>query len=207
MCARYETLPDSLPEPFSHTRLTWVSPRLNETEREMFPGYLGPVVRLRRGELGLDAMRWGLIPFWSPDVDPHRHRKAFNARAETIDTIPTFKEAFRWRRCLVPATSFFEFPTIDGRKILHRVSAADGGTLMFAGVWDRCTRGDDEVYSYSIVTTEPVDGLRWLHHRFPVVLPREAWERWIDPETPPKVAKRLLVCPDPGSLVAVAEEG
>lgn len=202
MCARYETLPDELPEPFSHTRLTWASPRLSETEREMFPGYLGPVLRLRRGEPGLDAMRWGLIPFWSPDIDPRRHRRTFNARAETIDTLSTFKDAFRWRRCLVPAMSFIEFPVVGGRKVAHRVAATDGSMMMFAGVWDRCTRGDEEVYSYTIITTEPVDGLRWLHHRFPVVLPREAWERWLDPEVTTSAAKRLLVCPTADAVVA-----
>ncbi len=202
MCARYETLPDSLPEPFSHTRLSWVNPSVSEVEREMFPGYLGPVLRLRRGVVGLDAMRWGLIPFWSPDVDPRRHRKTFNARAETIDSIPTFREAFLRRRCLVPASSFTEFPIVDGRKVQHQVSSSDGSTLMFAGVWDRCTHGDHEVYSYTIVTTAPAEGLRWLHHRFPVVLSPESWEGWLNPETPPATAKRLLVSPAPESLVA-----
>jgi putative SOS response-associated peptidase YedK len=206
MCARYETLPDELPEPFSHTRLTWVSPRLSKTQREMFPGYLGPVVRLRRGEPGLDAMRWGLIPFWANDIDPRKHRHTFNARAETIDTVASFKEPFLRRRCLVPASCFMEFPTIDGRKVRHRVTSADGSVLTFAGVWDRCSLGDDEVYSYTIITTEPADGLRWLHHRLPVVLGPAEQEAWMDPAEAPSTLKSLLISPPAEALLAVPDD-
>ena len=206
MCARYETLPADLPEPFSHTRLTWVSPRLNETQREMFPGYVGPVLRFRRRELGLDAMRWGLIPFWAKDGDPRRFRSTFNARAETIDTTASFRESFARRRCLVPAAAFFEFPVIGGRKVRHRVAGAGGEPLMFAGVWDRWAGTDQEIYSYTIVTTEPVEELRWLHDRIPVALGPDARETWLEQDTSPSALRSLLVSPRADDLSCEPDE-
>lgn len=205
MCARYETLPD-VPDPFAEYRITWISPRLSETMAEMFPGYLGPVIRLRRGERGMDAMKWGLIPYWAKDPDPKRFRGTFNARAETVDTIPSFSASFARRRCLIPASAFVEFPVVRGRKIRHRVSSGDGGPILFAGLWDRWRGNDEELYTFTVITTEPNEGLRWLHHRIPAILPKEAQEVWMDPSAPVEDAKRVLRCPDPETLLAVPVE-
>jgi putative SOS response-associated peptidase YedK len=151
----------------------------------------------------MDAMIWGLIPYWAKEPDPKRFRGTFNARAETLDTVPSFSGSFLRRRCLVPASAFVEFPVLDGKKVAHRITSADGGPILFAGLWDRWRGGDEEIYTFTIVTTEPNDGLRWLHHRIPVVLTRDAQEVWMDPASPPQAARRVLKCPDPASLSAM----
>ncbi|MEX2583933.1 MAG: SOS response-associated peptidase [Gemmatimonadota bacterium] len=194
MCAHYETLPEG-PEPFAEYRLTWASPKLSETRGEMYPRYVGPVIRLRDGERGLDAMAWGLIPFWASQPDPKKFRANFNARAETIGTTASFRSPLKSRRCLVPAAAFTEFPTIGETKVKHRIARADGKPIIFAGLWDCWRRDDDELYTFTIITTESNEELRWLHGRMPVALPRPAQEAWLDPDLPPAEARALLVCP------------
>lgn len=201
MCARYQAIDG--PEPFAEYRLRWGSPHLSECRLQMFPRYLGPVIRERGGEVGLDAMNWGLIPFWARAADPKQFRNTFNARAETVDRLPSFRTPFRSRRCLVPAANFTEFPLIDGQKSEHQVHSSTGAPLMFAGLWDRWSDENEELHSFTIITTESHPGLRWLHHRMPVILPREAHEAWLDPALPLEDARALLISPAPEMLIAI----
>lgn len=205
MCARYQSVHgQNAPTGFE---LAWFSPRLSEARDAMFPRYLGPVIRLRDGEPGLDAMTWTLLPFWSKEADWKKFRHNFNARAETLDTLASFKAPLKTRRCLVPAECFTEFPLVEGKKRMHRITAAGEGPLMFAGLWDRWTArdGSEEITSFTVITAEPHDGLRWLHHRMPVALSPEAQAVWMDPSTPPEQAKALLVSPVPEELRAVPD--
>ena len=203
MCAHYNSItrgPD-----IGRWGLEWANPDLSDLPRALYPRYRGAVIRRREGALGMDVMTWGLIPSWAKQLDYKKFKYNFNARAETVDTLPSFRTAFRHRRCLVPAECFVEHPAIDGEKIAHRVSAADGEPLMFAGLWEHWSAGDgsEELYTYTILTTEPHEGLRWLHHRMPVALTPEEAEEWLDPNTTPERAKELLRSPTPESLEIV----
>lgn len=165
MCARYNSVTRGA-DLFGRHGVQWASPELSDVPGEIFPRYRGMVLRLREGALGLDVMTWTLLPFWSKDGDLRKCKHNFNARGETVDSLPSFRTPFRSRRCLVPVDAFTEFPQIDGRKVRHRVERADGEPMLFAGLWDRWSAkdGGEEVLSFTIVTTEPHDGLRWMHH-------------------------------------------
>ncbi len=141
-----------------------------------------PVIRLGEdGERGLDVCEWGLLPFWwkPSDKQPKRaafQRQCFNARSETADTKPTYREAFKRRRCLLPAVKFEE------KK--HYFSFAGERPFAFAGLWETWRGDDGEVFSCTLLTTEPNEEIRSVgHHRMPVILQSEAeYERWLDPE-------------------------
>jgi putative SOS response-associated peptidase YedK len=201
MCARYNSVTRG-PSIATVLEAAWASPALSDVKPEIFPGYTAMVLRLREGERGLDAMRFGLIPFWAKRESFPKFRGTFNARGETIDTTASFREPFRRRRCLVPAESYVEWPMIDGMKVAHRIARSDDSPILFAGVWDRWPAEGEEINSFAIVTTEPHDGLRWIHHRIPVMLESDAADRWMDPATPITDLKPLLVTPSPHSLAA-----
>lgn len=202
MCAHYQN--ETRISIFDRYGPKWASPSLSEAQSEMFPRYTGTVLRWRKGELGLDAMMWTLVPFWAETGDPKKFKANFNARSESLDTVASFKAPFLYRRCLVPATWFMEYPSLGGRKVAHRVAGAGGEDLVFAGLWDRwkASDGSAELLSFTIVTADPHPELRWLHHRLPVVLTPAAAEAWLDPDTSPARAKELLTSPTPEMLAA-----
>ncbi|BBO35716.1 SOS response-associated peptidase [Lacipirellula parvula] len=141
-----------------------------------------PVIRLGDdGERGLDVCEWGFLPtWWKPsDKQPKRaafQRQCFNARSETVDTKPTYRSAFKTRRCLLPAEKFEE------KK--HYFSFADQRPFAFAGLWETWHGDDGEIYTCTLLTTEPNEEVRSVgHHRMPVILQTEAeYARWLNPE-------------------------
>lgn len=128
----------------------------------------------------LELFRWGLVPFWAQD-EKIGHRM-INARSETLAEKPSFKNAFKHRRCLVPADGFYEWKkTADGKRP-HFIRLRSGTPMALAGLWERWDKGDEPLLSFTIVTTTPNPLMAELHHRMPVVLPESAWERWLDPD-------------------------
>jgi len=166
------------------------------------PTDIQPVVRLARdtGERELAAMRWGLIPYWSKDA-----KVAFstiNAKAETITTSPVFRDAFKRRRCLVPADLFYEWAKLDAKtKQPYAIGLKDGSIFAFAGVWERWKdRAKGEVLeTYSIITTDPNELITRLsiHDRMPVILKPSAYGRWLEPGDPDRPPIDLLRSFDP----------
>jgi len=125
--------------------------------------------------------RWGLVPSWA---EPRQASKAFNARAETLATSGLFRDAFRRRRCLVPADGFYEWRRdADGTRRPLRILDRDERPLALAGLWTG--RRDDEsgewMRTFTIVTTRPNAFMAPIHDRMPVVVPRDAWATWLDP--------------------------
>ena len=160
-----------------------------------------PVVRLAEtgGEREIAIVRWGLLPAWVRDRDQARQlaRQTFNARAETVQEKPSFRAAFAKRRCLVVADGFYE------KKQL--VSMADGSAFAFAGLWERWQAPDGEtVETCTIITTEPNDTIRPIHHRMPVILDAAGQERWLDLSAAGGQAL-LKPCPDDWLVVTAAE--
>ena len=147
------------------------------------PSDLMPIVRLLDGQPVLTRAKWGLVPAWSKDEKAGV--KAINARAETCTSIPLFRTAYQMkRRCLVPASGFYEWKKHPAGKQPYYITSADGSLLAFAGLWEQWRMPNGEtLLSYTIITGEPNDVVKPLHDRMPVVLRAEYYERWLsDPD-------------------------
>lgn len=160
-----------------------------------------PAVVARRGQRLLGELRWGLVPSWAPD--PSGAARMINARAETVAAKPAFRDAFRHRRCLIPADGFYEWRRHDGRKAPVFIAAADGSPLAFAGLWEVWRGGGRRLATCTIVTTAANPTVRDVHDRMPVILPPQAWDAWLDPScTDPELLKSLLL-PAPDDLLVI----
>lgn len=126
----------------------------------------------------MDELRWGLIPSWAKDVSTSV--RAINARAETIAEKPTFRDAFKKRRCLVPATGFYEWKR-EGKTKTPYYFTSRSRALVFAGLWERWTDGDVSILSFTIITTEANSLMAPIHNRMPVILKHDDWRAWLDP--------------------------
>lgn len=134
------------------------------------------------------AMRWGLVPSWAKD--PKTGFKMINARGETVLEKPAYREAFKRRRCLIPADGFYEWQTEGRRKTPFRFALADGSPFAFAGIWERWKQPDGRwLESCSILTTSANDLVRGIHDRMPVILDRRHYDAWLT--APPSEAERL----------------
>jgi putative SOS response-associated peptidase YedK len=155
------------------------------------PQSLQPVVRLagETGERELAIMRWGLVPFWSKDGKSIY--STINAKAETITTSAMFREAFKRRRCLVPADWFYEWQKLDEKsKQPYAIGLKDDSPFAFAGLWERWVdqRGDEVKETFTIITTDPNELMETIHNRMPVILKPQEYELWLgrgDPFHPP----------------------
>ncbi|MEO8208487.1 MAG: SOS response-associated peptidase [Chloroflexota bacterium] len=136
--------------------------------------------------------RWGLIPHWAESAKIGN--RMFNARAETLATSPAFRDAFRKRRCLVPVDSFYEWRREGTVRQPFRIASIDRQPLALAGLWSgwRNPETDEIVRTFTIVTTTPNELMRSIHDRMPVIIPSEAWDRWLD-----------SAMPDPGALIGL----
>ena len=131
------------------------------------------VVTSDGGQRRLRSMRWGFIPSWykTPSDGP----LIINARADTVAVKPAFREAVRARRCIVPASGFYEWQTEGKAKLPWYFTRADGDPLAFAGLWQRW----GEIDTVAIVSTDAGPGMQGLHHREAVVLERGDWPLWL----------------------------
>ncbi len=158
------------------------------------PTQLVPVVLPGTGERLLRAMRWGLIPHWAKDDKVGA--RLINARAETAAELPSFRGPFERRRCIVPASGFYEWKTGESGKVPYYIHAVDGEPLAFAGLWDRWTADADHVVeSCTILTTEPNERLRPLHDRMPVILDHDGIEPWLESRRKDAPMLRALLGP------------
>lgn len=184
MCGRY-TLHSSAAEIAEHFGLEpgdlpeELAPRFNIAPTQDVPA-VGPSPR---GGRGLAMFRWGLIPHWADD--PSDFSSLINARSETVHRKPAFRSAFARRRCLLPADGFYEWRAEGDAKQPYHLRMPGGELFAFAGIWDRWqAQGEDgggrAVESCAILTTDAAPSIAELHDRMPVILPREAYERWTD---------------------------
>ncbi|GGG28096.1 DUF159 family protein [Caldovatus sediminis] len=165
----------------------------------------GLVVR-RHPESGarhLDALRWGLVPRWAKDASVGA--RMINARAESLAERPAFRDAFRKRRCLVPADGFYEWPAGGAApKQPYAIALASGEPMALAGLWEGWRAPDGAILrSFAIVTTEANAKLAALHPRMPAILPREAWPLWLGEDaSEDEAALRALLRPCPEAWLA-----
>ncbi len=132
------------------------------------------------GQRRVAFFRWGLVPSWARDLSIGN--RLINARAETLAQKPAFRVAYRRRRCLVLANGFYEWRREAGRKVPMFIRLKSGAPFAFAGLWESWRGPDDqELLSCTIITTEPNALIAEIHDRMPAILPRQAYEPWLDP--------------------------
>lgn len=159
------------------------------------------VVREKDGKRDTRLMRWGLVPSWAKD--PKIGQKLINARSETVSERPAYRAAFERRRCLMPASGFFEWtdppagaPRAKGRKAPrqpYHFTLVDGATMAFASLWEPWRNPEGELLrTCTILTTEPNDLVRPFHDRMPAILPPAGFAAWLDVKTPSAEAFELL---------------
>ena len=127
----------------------------------------------------LVTLRWGLVPFWAKD--PAIGNRMINARSETVAEKPSFRAAYRHRRCLVLADGFYEWKREGDVKIPYFISLASGEPFAFAGLWESWTGKEtgEVIQSATLITAAANEYLSQVHHRMPVVLQPETAERWL----------------------------
>jgi putative SOS response-associated peptidase YedK len=169
------------------------------------------------GHRELRAVRWGLVPSWAKD--PSVGNRMLNARVESLADKPAFKKAAATRRCLVPADGWYEWAKrLDSpTKQPYFITPEDGSVLAFAGLWEVWGRGDDRLYTCTVVTAPAVGALTEIHERMPLVLPPDRWAAWLDPAreditelvtpTPPELVEALELRPVSTAVNNVANNG
>jgi len=145
------------------------------------PSQLIPAVINQNGKNRLVCFRWGLIPSWSKD--PSIAEKMFNARAETVDQKPSFRDAFKKRRCLIVADGFYEWKKEGNQKIPYYFFLKSGKPLAFAGLYEQWIAPDKKpVETCTIITTQANDIVAPVHDRMPVIVPKVAQALWLNPQ-------------------------
>ena len=180
MCGRFAlTDPDAdIAVQFGLPEIPDIQPRYN-----IAPTQPVAAVRLKSRDETREMvmLNWGLIPFWAKD--PKIGARMINARSETAAQKPSFRAAFRRRRCLVIADGFYEWQKQNGTKQPFFIHLRDARPFAFAGLWEHWEGPDaSTIESCTILTTEPNDFLRPVHNRMPVILKPGDYDLWLDPE-------------------------
>lgn len=152
----------------------------------------------------LTFVKWGLVPSWAKD--PSIGYKMINARSETAAEKPSFRSAFKRRRCLIPADGFFEWSKQGKKKVPMYIHLADNEVFAFAGLWETWQSPDgSELQTCTILTSEPNDLIKPLHHRMAVILEKSDYETWLDPDEVPADVLMPLMKPYPQEFMRVYE--
>jgi putative SOS response-associated peptidase YedK len=142
------------------------------------------VLAIRKNQEGkreLVPLRWGLVPSWSKG--PDNRYSMINARAETVKSKPAYRNAFKYRRCLIPAEGFYEWKAGKGGKTPFLIRRDDQEPFAMAGLWERWKGEDgDALESCTIIVTDANALVREIHDRMPVILTRDVYAAWLDPE-------------------------
>jgi putative SOS response-associated peptidase YedK len=160
------------------------------------------------GELRLETLRWGLIPFWAKDATIGY--KTINAMCETVASKPAFREAFKSRRCLVPADAFYEWKKLDAKtKQPYRFAMADESPFAFAGLWERWNEpaSGETVKSFTIITCPPNPLCAPIHNRMPVILDQADYSRWLGEAPADADELQALLRPFPAERMQAHEIG
>jgi putative SOS response-associated peptidase YedK len=198
MCGRYSiTTPlEAMRGLFDFEGTPNLRPRYN-----VAPSQDVPIVRIGEGGKGREIaqVRWGLVPGWAKDLSISA--KLINARAESVAGKPSFRAAFKRRRCLVPADGFYEWRREGAAKQPYRIARPDGAAFAFAGLWESWRAPEGEtIESCTILTTQANATLAPIHGRMPVVLEAGAHAPWLDAAAEAEALHALLV-PAPDALL------
>lgn len=203
MCGRF-TLSSDEPE-WVATQLEVPLPQLADyrPRYNVAPMQRHWIVRAHDQEREATRARWGLVNVWAKDNS--RAARQINARGETVAERPAFRSAFRSRRCIVPADGFYEWSGPRGKRQPHWITPADGGLLMFAGLYeDWYPEPDLPETTFTIITTAPNATLTAIHNRMPVILSRDDVADWLFTAKDEADGLQSLLAPAPDELLQVA---
>jgi len=195
MCGRFSQRNDSkrIAEYFEVTEVPEVEPRYNIAPTQNILG-------VSESEDGREASfyKWGLIPSWAKD--PSMGARLINARSETVTEKPSFRDAFKRRRLIIPADGFYEWQRLGDRKQPFFFHMCDDSPFGFAGLWDRWKSEDGAIIeSCTILTTEANEVLKPIHDRMPVILHPEDYALWLDGDLRKSSLREELLRPFPAS--------
>ena len=176
MCGRFviTSAPEALRQVFGYIEQPNFPARYN-----VAPTQPVPVVIVENGARHFRLMRWGLLPSWVKD--PRQFTLLINARAETVQEKPAFKNAIRRRRCLIPADGYYEWHTAEGRKQPYFIHPRASGPIGFAGLSETWMGPNgEELDTVAIITAAASTGMSVLHHRVPVTIAPNDFEQWLD---------------------------
>jgi len=177
MCGRFTLRvgPEQIANLFSVAQMPPLAARYNIAPTQ-------PVLAVRASYAGSGReatyLNWGLIPSWAKD--PGIGSRMINARSETAAQKPSFRAAFKYRRCLIPADGFYEWQKVAGGKQPQLIGLKEGGLFGLAGLWERWERDGSAIESCTILTTEANELLAPIHNRMPVILQEEDYDEWLD---------------------------
>ena len=156
------------------------------------------IVRNDNGQRHFELVRWGFIPSWVKQ--PRPGKPIINARSETILEKPSFKNAIRRRRCLIPADGYYEWQgDVPGKKVSYYFHRPDNGPFAFAGLWEHWMGADgSEIETAAIITSEPNTVVARIHDRMPVMIQPENYAQWLDVQNVdgPEAVQLLQPAPD-----------
>ncbi len=200
MCGRFALIDpaEQLAMQFDLPTIADLTPRYN-----IAPTQPVLAVRQAQGNGGREwaLLRWGLIPSWSKEIAIGN--RLINARGETVAERPSFRAAFKRRRCLIPASGFYEWQKRGSGKQPIYISPANGGVFALAGLWESWQGADgSELETCTIVTTTPNELMRPIHNRMPVIVAPEDYDTWLASEPEPSLGLHLLR-PYPSELMQI----
>jgi putative SOS response-associated peptidase YedK len=197
MCGRYalHSLPEIVALQFGLTE-----PPEFESHYNIAPTSNVLVIESRRdGQPVATTMRWGLIPSWAKDASIGN--RLANARAETVTEKPAFRSAFRRRRCLIPASGFYEWKPVAGRKQPYYIRPADDGLFALAGLYETWSSPEGLLHSCTVLTTDANALMGQIHDRMPVIVAPEDYRRWLDPGNTTAAGLGKLLVPYPAEYM------
>jgi putative SOS response-associated peptidase YedK len=156
--------------------------------------------RDRGGRKG-DIFHWGLVPGWAKD--PNVGYKLINARSETIADKPSYRDAYRYRRCLVPASGFYEWDRTKSPRQPFYFHPRESEFMAMAGIWEHWMHPcGSEILSVSLITTQANSTVGKIHHRMPVILAPSEWDQWLDTSNVKAEGLEQLMAPRPDDFLA-----
>lgn len=179
MCGRYAltATPEALIEHFEILRQVHFQPSYNIAPAQKILN----IVELDDQSRKAVNLFWGLVPSWAKDSKNSSH--LINARMETVREKPSFRSAFNHRRCLIPASNFYEWQKLESGKQAFNIHRADQQLFAFAGLWEQWQHETETLYSCTIITTAAAELMQPIHDRMPVIIPLEHYHQWLDKTT------------------------
>ena len=188
MCGRFNIIDDPLTQLLIEItgQNFSIETRFNIAPTEQVPVLL----KTEEEDWALRDMRWWLVPYWAKE--PTTKYSMFNAKSETLAKSSAFREPFKKRRCIIPASGYYEWKKEGGVKIPYYIVPKGEAGFAFAGLWDRWRRDDQVIESCTIVTAAAPDSMKGIHHRIPVHLTNHQAKQWVDTDTGAEQLKELL---------------
>ncbi|AXI08385.1 hypothetical protein CUC15_05330 [Oceanobacillus zhaokaii] len=189
MCGRYTLLADELEILQEYDLENPIESY--QTSYNIAPGQQVLAIIHNGREKRAGYLRWGLIPSWAKDEKIGY--KMINARSETADEKPSFKSLMAQKRCLIIADSFYEWKKTEREKQPKRIELKERKLFAFAGLWDKWVQNDKTVFTCTILTKDSNEFMQDIHHRMPIILPKDREDGWITPKKlQPEIAKQFL---------------